>query len=63
MRGGILFGAGEQSPPESTAGIPGCFRDLNLDQVVEAITSGYGEDDAKRRVRLADRQAPHTPLP
>lgn len=39
----ILFDV--QNPPVDAAVMPACFRDLNLDQVVDAVTAGHGEYD------------------
>lgn len=43
----ILFVNGENEMPRLTLVAPACFADLNLDQIVEAITAGREEYDLK----------------
>ena len=43
----ILFEASDDGNGGETPGAPACFRDLNLDQIVDAITAGRQEYDLK----------------
>ena len=43
----ILYQNGESHDGKTPPGVPAYFRDLNLDQIVDAITNGKGEYDLK----------------